>query len=288
MTAVAEHVVVTAPGVYDMPDEIYHGDPVPGGSLSASGAKLLLDCPAKFQYDRTHPRAEKRTFDIGKAAHKVVLGSGPDLVVVDAPDWRTKAAQEAKRAAYAEGAVPLLPHEHDEITAMAVALAQHPVASALFRPGTGRAEQSLFWRDPVTGVMRRARLDWLPDNLSSAGRLVIPDYKTCDRADLDSIQRAIHKYRYYVQAATYIDGAEQLVAEYAAFVFVFQEKTAPYLVTVVQLDELALRLGRDLNRQALDTYARCVRTGEWPGYASDIETVRLPAWLERQVDDTWQ
>ena len=44
-------VVVDEPGVYDGLDEAaYHADPVPGGSLSASGAKLLLppSCPALY------------------------------------------------------------------------------------------------------------------------------------------------------------------------------------------------------------------------------------------------
>jgi len=286
VTAVDEGLVVTQAGVYDMTDDEYHNDPVPGGSLSASGARKLLapNCPARFHYDRTHPQDHKREFDIGKAAHKVVLGSGPDLVVVDAENWRTKAAQEAKKAAYAEGAVPLLPQDHDDVTAMAVALAEHPVASALFRPGSGRPEQSLFWMDKPTGVWRRARLDWLPEGISSEGRLIIPDYKTCAKADPESIQKAIHDHRYYQQAAWYSDAAQAVLgAGKVAFLFVFQEKTRPHLITVVELDIVALRHGHDLNRQAIQTYAECTANDRWPGYSQDIELVSLPPWVEAQA-----
>jgi hypothetical protein len=49
--------LITEPGVYDIAEDHYHADPVPGGSLSNSGAKKLLppSCPAKFAYEREHP-----------------------------------------------------------------------------------------------------------------------------------------------------------------------------------------------------------------------------------------
>lgn len=38
---------ITEPGVYDLPAEVYHADPVEGGSLSSTGARKLLppSCP---------------------------------------------------------------------------------------------------------------------------------------------------------------------------------------------------------------------------------------------------
>jgi len=46
MTAVVDQVLITEPGVYALPADVYHADPVAGGSLSSSGAKKLLACPA--------------------------------------------------------------------------------------------------------------------------------------------------------------------------------------------------------------------------------------------------
>jgi hypothetical protein len=59
---------------------------------------------------------------------------------------------------------------------------------------------------------------------------------------------------------------------------VVQEKTAPYLVTVIELDVLAVREGDALNRRALEVYADCTRTGMWPGYTDAIELIGLPRW----------
>ncbi len=36
---------ITAPGVYVIPADDYHADPVPGGSISASGARRILPRP---------------------------------------------------------------------------------------------------------------------------------------------------------------------------------------------------------------------------------------------------
>jgi hypothetical protein len=280
---------ITTPGVYDMPADIYHADPVPGGSLSSSGARGLLppSCPARYRYAADHPEARetKPAWDLGHAAHLLVLGAGQDLVVVDADDWRTKAAREQRDEAHATGRTPLLLRDFETVQLMAEALREHPMARALFNPDRGTPEQAGFVRDPQTGVWRRALFDWLPDTpLGRGGRMILPDYKTCHAADPEKLARAVYDHGYHQQAAWYLDVAHALglAGPDAAFVFVCQEKTPPYLVTVVEPDAMALRIGRHLNRQAIDIYAACVASGWWPGYSDDVELVGLPGWVENR------
>ena len=275
-------------GVYDaMPEDMYHGDPVPGGSLSSSGARKLLppSCPARFRYETDNPPPPKDYFDLGSAAHRLVLGAGAEIAVIKAPDWRTKAAKDERDAARAEGFLPLLTAEHEQVQAMAAALRAHPVASALFNPERGKPEQSLFWQDGPAGVWRRARYDWLPQ-AGARERLIIPDYKTTVAADLDNIAKSVARYGYFQQAPWYLDGAIALGLDAdPAFVFVMQEKEPPYIVTVIQLDADALRMGRELNRQAIGLYRRCSESGEWPGYSDGIPHVSLPAWARYQFEE---
>lgn len=270
------------PGVYDIPAEQYHADPIPGGSLSSSGARKLLppSCPAKFKYEQDQPQKPRREFDLGHAAHKLVLGIGPEIVVIDHDNYRTKDAREQQNEAHARDAVPLLRHEYETVKAMAAALCRHPAASALLRPDHGRPEQSLFWQDKRTGIWRRARLDWLRH--PSTGRMVIPDYKTCASAAPDKVEKAIYDHGYHMQADWYRDAVQTLglAGNDAAFVFIFQEKTPPYLINVVQPDPNAMQIGRIDNRAAIDLYAECRRTGVWPGYADDITLASLPPWVE--------
>lgn len=281
--------IVDQPGVYDLPADIYHGDPVPGGSLSSSGARLLLppSCPAHFHHQAEHGRAPKREFDLGHAAHRLVLGVGPELVSVEADSWRTKKAQQKRDEAYAAGAVPLLEPEHGVVQEMAAALRAHPVASALFNPERGRAEQSLFWFDAEFGVWRRARLDWLPDVPAAGRRLIIPDYKTTTCAEPVALGRTMAIYGYHQQADWYTDGVQALGLDghhSPAFVLVFQEKHAPYLITIAEPDRGAMERARVRNRKALDVYRTCQKSGQWPGYSDGVIALTLPGWAEIQHD----
>lgn len=273
---------VVTPGVYDLPEDVYFADPVPGGSLSCSEAKLLLppSCPALARHQKEHGRPPKRVFDLGHAAHKVVLGVGADIVVVPGERWDTKAAKAAVAEARDAGQIPVKEAEMAAVLAMADALRAHPFASKLLTPGRGEPEQSLFWRDSETGVMRRARLDWLPTR-TDGRRMIIPDYKSAASAEKHAFARSAATYGYHMQAATYTEGVTALgLDDDPAFVFVVQEKEAPYLVNVIELDSLAMRIGRDRNRLAVDTYHRCVTTNTWPSYSDDVELVALPRWAE--------
>src|SRR5690606_22465308 len=64
----------------------YHADP----ALSQSGAKLLLESPARYRWQRDAGEQRRDVFDFGHAAHGKVLGEGRELVIIDADDWRSK------------------------------------------------------------------------------------------------------------------------------------------------------------------------------------------------------
>lgn len=293
MTAEApETTKIQYSGVYDLPVNDYHADPVEGGSLSSTGARLLLppNCPALFRYRQDHPLI-KDTFDFGHAAHQMVLGAGPEIVVVedewgkDPNEWRTNNVKARVQEVRDTGAVPIKPNDYDVVQEMAAAIREHPVASALI--SNGRPEQTLVWRDKRTGIWRRALLDWLPE--SGAGRMICTDYKTTNSAERGAIMKAVHSYGYHQQADWYLDGITTLeLAEDPAFVFIFQEKTPPYLVTVAEIDAVAMRLAHDLNQQAIDVYRQCVKTDTWPGYGDEVALIPLPAWVENKyLRENW-
>jgi hypothetical protein len=263
---------------YDMDEAAYHAH----SALSASGAKRLLPpgCPALYRWERDHP-VFRDVFDFGSAAHAVVLGAGPKIVVEDYADWRSKDARIFRDQARANGDVPLLAHEWSQIADMASAIKGHPIASALLDRHHGKPEVSLFWDDEERGIERRCRFDWLPD--PSEGRLIIPDYKTATSAEPGAFSRSAASFGYHMQAAWYMDAARALeLAEDVSFVFIVQEKTAPYLVTVCELDWEAIELGRRLNDRACQVFAECTGTDTWPPYSTDVELITLPRWATYQ------
>lgn len=266
---------MTAGVVDGLPDAEYRRNP----ALSQSGAKLLLppSCPAIYRYQRDNPPPSKPHFDMGHAAHKMVLGVGAEIRTVDAKDWRSKAAQQARDEAHVIGEIPLLISESETLQGMIDALREHPLAMALLDPANGKAEQSLFAHDDESGVDLRGRLDWLPNPRN--GRLLLVDYKTTVSANPDLFAKSAANYFYHGQDSWYRDLVIRLgLDDDPAFLFVAQEKTPPYLVSVVELDADAKRIGAQLNRQAIDIFAECSAKNEWPGYSSDVEQISLPYW----------
>ena len=277
-----EPFLVTEPGLYDgIPDDVYHADPVEGGSLSATGAKRLLppSAPAAFRWEQDNQRPYNRNYEIGHAAHAEILGVGAEIVVVDAKGWTTKAAREKRDNALEEGKTPLLADEATVVEDMVAALRSHPLAVRQF--GAGKPEQSMFFHDGR--IWRRGRVDWMNDAVD--GHMVIVDYKTAISAAPDEFGRSAVKFGYHIQAAWYRRLAISLgLAETVSFRFVVQEKTAPYLVSVIELDDRTLDIGDMLGQQAARIYADCVESGVWPGYQPQVHFVSAPGWYLKMHD----
>lgn len=263
-------LTITAPGIYDgIPNAEYHANQALG---STSLKTLATKTPAHYQHDKQHPKFSD-AFTLGTAAHSVILEDDiSSIVVVTADNWMGKAAKEAKAEALANGKQPLLSKEWAQVKSMRDAVMSHPVARAAF---TGhRAEASVFWEED--GLDLKCRPDaWKP------GLLV--DLKTARDANPNEFGKTAHEYGYHQSAAHYIDGVKAAMGEELPFHFVLVEKTAPYLVSVVELDIEAINIGRQLNDRAKRIYRECVESGTWPGYPA-AELISLPMWAIYQTE----
>lgn len=256
----------------EVPEAEYHAHP---GSLSQSGAKLLLRAPALFRHEQLHP-AHKKVWDFGSAAHALVLGRGIESIYFAPFDsWQTKQAQTERKIAHDDGLSPILPKDWDQVCDMADVLSTHTLAMRLLSDGV--PEVSAFAIDEPTGVMRRARFDWL-------GSTILTDYKTSTTADPKAFARSAPEYGYDMQAAWYLDIAADLDHPADAFAFIVQMKEPPYLVEVVELDADSVERGRRRNRRALEVFRDCTASNVWPGHQSpdQFTTVRLPEWALRE------
>jgi hypothetical protein len=273
---------MTTAGVVEISDAEYHSD---RRALSQSGAKLLLppSAPAHFRYAMDHPPKTKPHYDMGHAVHTLVLGAGPQIDIIAADDWRTKAAQTQRKAAHAAGHVPLLTHEYAEAYAMRDAVLSHPIAGRLFDPATGDPERSLYWQDDETGTPLRGRVDWLRHAVGGMPTTIV-DLKTTKNANPKAFGKTAADFAYHRQQFTYRWGARELLGVEVGFVFVLVETEPPYLVSTPELDDEAEAIGAREMRQAIDIYAECMETGDWPGYSTEIEQVSLPRWYTRQFE----
>jgi len=259
------------PGIYSgVSNADYHRDPALG---STSLKTLATKTPAHYKHDQAHPKFSD-AFTLGTAVHSMILEDDTsNIEVVEADNWLTKAAKEAKAAALKAGKQPLLAKEWAQVQAMDYAVMSHPVARKLF---TGHnAEQSVFWKED--GLTLKCRPDaWKP------GQLI--DLKTTVNADPREFGKTAHNFGYHQSAAHYIDGVKAATGEELPFTFVLVEKTAPYLVSVVELDWEAIDLGRALNDRAKRIYRECTATGNWPGYPA-AEPISLPNFAVYETED---
>lgn len=279
-------------GIYStISDDVYHSDLL---SLSSSGARdLLSSTPEEFDYNRRTTRDPNKNYDFGHAAHKMVLGVGSKLHMLDpkvcghAADGKLakipSATSEWKKAAAkarSEGKLPIAKADMEKAQLMAGRVFQHKVASRLLVGG--RAEHSIYWHDDATGVRRRIRPDYLTEGLP---RQICVDYKTATSASRAQFQRAVVDYGYHMQQAYYEDGLAELGYTDVGFLFVVQSKTAPYSVNVCQIDSEVVELGRRQNRAAIELFARCLEAGSWPGHEG-IQPVGMAGWAKKQIEES--
>jgi hypothetical protein len=279
--------MINAPGIYDIPASVYHRDPCPAPSLSCSIATLLCQASpahARAAHPRLNPDAvedKNEAFDIGTVAHALLLeGTSAQVAVVEAKDWRSKAAQEARDAAYAAGQCPILAAKWVDVQAMVAAArgqldAHRDGGRAMFT--SGKPEQTVVWQEPG-GAWCRARLDYL--RLTADGPAV-DDYKTTSgSANPEQWARALFDRGADLQAAWYRRAVRAVTGVEPTFRFAVQETTYPYALSVISLGPDALCLAEKKCRYALEQWQRCLARNEWPSYPRQTAYAELPPWVE--------
>lgn len=275
--------MINTPCIIDgLSDAEYHADPVEGGSLSSTGAKALLRSPAHYKWQKEN-RVEKSTFDLGHAVHSMVLGVGLDIVTIPESVLASNGAASTKDAkefiakARNEGQVPLKADVVAECNALTKSVLAHPLARTLLEQ-PGKAEQSMFAQDPETGVWLRARADYLTD--SNDGQSSIVDLKTSVSADPRDFGRAAAEWGYDIQSEFYMHVLHLARGDKNIdFRFVVVEKSAPYLVSVIELDAEYIVIGNARMRRAIDIFKECTEKNEWGGYSEITHLVGPPSWL---------
>jgi hypothetical protein len=279
--------MITEPGFYsDISAEAYHADPCEMPSLSSGIARLIVNkspAHARVAHPRLNPEREEdedTKFDLGTIAHTMLLGKGRDMVIVDANDWRTKAAKEARDGALIAGQTPCLAKTYDRATAM-VEACREQLAEAGFGHVYSDATQSevvAIWQDHG-GVWCRAMLDW---HAPEQGELVVYDYKTTAYdAEPSGLPRKVVDFGYEVQAAFYERGLQILRPEYAGRVrwrWVFQETHPPYSITIAELAGDSRTIGAKMAAAAIGIWEECTRTNRWPRWNPGVHRIEYPEW----------
>lgn len=282
---------VPGPGLYRMPARLYHADPAPEPSLSSSIAKLLIGKSPQHAFC-AHPRLSgfaedesepTRPREIGTAAHKLILGQGAELAIIDAEDYRTFAAKTARAKAYADAAAPILRPdcEKAEVLASEVELGLSRIRGC---EGFAAAPSEVvaIVRDG-TGAWLRIMMDKFELHRSHA---IIWDVKTGEQsAAPQMLGRRVENLGMEVQAAFYVHVIEALFPRLAGrvrFRWIFIENDAPHGLSVAEADNVGMGIGARKVAAAIGLWNRCTASQTWPGYPVEIVRVDYPEWASRR------
>ena len=271
----------TANGVHRMPIHDYITDPAPHPSLNAGTAHRLITASplhAWTQHPRLNPAYESdqsSRLDLGTIAHAVILERDHSrIAIIDADDWRTKAAKEKRDEAREAGKLPILAKDMAAVEAMEQAARAAILDSELATDFTDAIpEQTLIWEDE--GIWCRSR----PDKATADWRILF-DYKTvAGSASPTGFGKAILTHGYDLQAALALRGVAHLgLSQRSSFIFVVQEIEPPYAVSFVSLSPEWLKFAEDKLRMAMSIWKGCLRTNDWPAYSHQIAYLEPPPY----------
>ncbi len=268
---------IIEPGSYytEMPNRDYHE----ADGISKSGLDLIDRSPAHYRYRAA--RKPSRNMEIGTAIHTALLEperfAAEYMLLRDVADRRASAYKEAAKVYGTENT--LTGTEADKVAGMQESVYANPHARNLLE-SDGWRELSGIVKDPDTGIICRHRFDLL----TTDGIAV--DVKKTQDARPDAFSRAVHNYRYHVQAAFYADQYYWITGEHLlGFRFIAIEEELPHGVKIYTIDDGGIAIGRELYRDNLRTYADCNQSGEWPCYNSEPELLSLPGWVMAQYEN---
>jgi hypothetical protein len=230
-------------------------------------ARMWLPKPTKPAHARSNAATgtpERLAFEAWKladVAHKLTAQKNPDaLAVTDADITRITGIRDAVR--------------------------RHDVASVLL--GTpGAAEQTIVWREPMTELLVKARVDWLTriSAVDAYGTNLEPglydvDLKSTAMDSPGLLAQSVRKFGYLPQAALYSDATEALFGEPVTWMWVAVTGEPDYDgkhgVSVYALTPEQRERGREIYKsqlfEALDRLSR----DDWsPAHRRGVQTLNL-------------
>lgn len=208
--------------------------------------------------------------------------NGLRILSVDA--MTTKAAQEAAADARANGLTPVLAEKFARDVRRANELLIR-MELAEFDRSKYNYQVSLYWTETARNGMTvqcRGRLDFLAKDWTS-----IVDLKRVEDLSHLSLERAVDRYRWAMQAAAYSSAVETLTSGETTptWRWLFA-RTAPVVACTLRGAEVELlEAGRAAWVRAVNDWAEGLETGVWRGHESDHTPLNPTAWAVTQMHE---
>ena len=308
---------ITEPGLYNVPIGRYHNDPdlFPGHSVSSTGLRMMARrdaCPKKYFFNSCYnpDRPAFKTTEalrFGKAVHAYLLENDlpeDEFAYHEFKDFKTN---EGHKGAYVDpdtqeiyssyadfkkkwkkqqedaGKTIFTSKDIDIFQKMADALRQDQMISDGLL--SGMVETTIVYQDPTTGIWVKCRPDIIPSDT------MLGDYKTAEEASPFALSASLGKYAYHQQLALSVEAIARVLNKLIETSFIVaQEKSEPFVHTILPINDNAIWWGARQNRLALDRIKWCLDNERWPsyskwdagagGYVEGPQDIDLPKYYE--------
>jgi len=256
-------------------------------AVNCSSLKWAAISAKHYLFHKLEDEGDSKAKGIGRATHTAVLE--PELWNTQYVKWtgaqrRGKVWDAFQNDPELNGREILTQTEWDSVARIAAAVAKDAEMRA--RLSQGYAELTLVWKDEPTGLLCKARPDFLrlqswqvDDHFIPAG---ISDVKTTSwiapGSRPGSFGKQAAELKYHWQAAWYRNAVAAVFGQVLPFDFCAVESKPPHDTAIFEVPTDVVLEGEHQTRKALEQLAEWHRDNHWPGVTSEVETLELPAW----------
>jgi hypothetical protein len=270
MVTTVENKNAVMPGIYQgIPFAEYLKWPHLSQSTLKEGRTSMAHLKAAWDEERvTEPTDD---MILGSALHVAFLE--PEVMLERVAKWdsgtRRGKVWEAFCAEH-EGKIILTECMYQHLQGMVRSLRRHPEVRRWLSRIDG---VEVSCAGELEGVPFKGRVDALSDD-------PIVDLKKVRSNDPRMIRRQVYDLGYYLQGAIYTR-----LFKRDRFMLITVEDKPPYDVVAHEISPVYLGRGMDEAKELLAKVCECMRTGNWPGRSSQIETLDEPTWLSSDDED---
>ncbi len=254
-----------------------------------SNLSHMRKSPAHYLHAMTHKRRDTSALNTGSALHTLVFE--PETYAERFTTYTaSKSKGEGARKAWEafqedarERGLTILDTD-EEARAQGCAAAIRSKASAYIAPSKGRAEIPITWTDSETGLICKARLDWLTINR------VLVELKSTRSTDERNFANQAWKLGYFHAQMFYSMGvaaATGCALDEVPFLFVAVESEAPFDVALFEPCQESRQAAHEDVKRLMAQLAECQRTGKYPGRYDGPRILKAPAYVLMSDEDEW-
>lgn len=258
----------------------YYSIPAASASLLKELARSPAHAYAKYLDPNRPPDEPTAAQLLGTQTHAAILEPAEFdnryTVMPEGLDRRSKEGKAVYAAILESGKQPVSASDMSLIHAMRDSVHAHPVSQLIWGlPHHVEIPYTLT----LNGTAAKMKPDLLVEpTIASNGRGLILDLKTTTDASPDAFGRSVFNLKYYIQAAFYTDCYRKLYGITPDFMWLAVESKRPHLCAYYKAPQAVIEYGRDVYLQLLDTYNKCMRTGNWHGYTDAVTDLQIPGW----------